>query len=253
MSTEVNVAGYLERIGLDSAPSLDLAGLSTLMSAHLTTVPFENVDVAAGRTVRTDLEWSLDKVVNRRRGGWCFELNGAFGALLDALGFSVMRLGAAVLLDGPNTVIDHLMLEVQLDRSYLVDVGFGDGFTKPLDLNEREVQDGGVAAFELIPSSQGLTLTRHDDTGFPVPQYRFRRVALELSDFDASSDHLQSDPTLQWSKAPFATRLVNGGPTRLTLLPKVIKEITPSGTTETPVESQDWDALLLDKFGIALS
>ncbi len=251
MSNEVDVPRYLQRIGLDSAPTLDLVGLSALMSAHLSTVPFENLDVAAGTPVRTDLEWSLDKVVTRSRGGWCFELNGAFGALLEALGFSVMRLGAAVLLDGPNAVIDHLMLEVQLDRSYLVDVGFGDSFSIPLDLNQQGPQDGGVGTFEFIPSSQGLTLTRHDDSGFPEPQYRFRRVALQLTDFDASSQHLQTDPTLQWSKAPFATRLVDGGPVRLTLLPTLLKEITPQGTTETQVAEEDWDAVLLERFGLA--
>ncbi len=250
MSSEVDVERYLRRIGLDAAPALDLAGLSALMSAHLSTVPFENLDVVAGTTVRTDLAWSLDKVVNRRRGGWCFELNGAFGALLEALGFSVMRLGAAVLLDGPNAIVDHLMLEVQLDRSYLVDVGFGDSFAVPLDLNQRGPQDGGVAPFELIPSSQGLTLTRHDESGFPEPQYRFRRVALELADFDAASQHLQTDPLLKWSTSPFATRLVDGGPLRLTLLPTVYKEITPEGTTETPVSAEEWDTILLERFGL---
>ena len=75
-------------------------------------------------------------------------------------------------------------------------------------------------------------------------------MALELADFDASSQHLQTDPLLKWSTSPFATRLVDGGPVRLTLLPTVFKEITPDGTTETPVDAEDWDSILLDKFGL---
>jgi len=252
MSNEVDVNRYLKRIGLNTEPTLDLAGLTTLMQAHLTTVPFENLDVFAGVPVRTDLEWSLDKVVDQNRGGWCFELNGAFGALLDALGFSVTRIGAAVLLGGPNTTVDHLSLDVQLDRSYLVDVGFGDSFSVPLDLNVRGPQDGGVATFEFFDSTQGLTLTRHDESGFPEPQYRFRRVALGLSDFDSASDQLRSDTSLQWSKSPFATRLIEGGPKRLTLLPKVLKEVTPEGSTETPIAPDEWDTVLLEQFGLSL-
>lgn len=247
---DLDVAAYLNRIGLDAPPSIDIDGLTMLMRAHLSTVAFENLDVFGGTPVRTDLPWSVDKIVGRKRGGWCFELNGAFGALLESLGFAVTRLGAAVLLSGPTTVIDHLMLEVQLDCSYLVDVGFGDSFSTPLDLNVRGPQDGGVATFELIASSQGLTLTRHDTDGFPEPQYRFKRVAHQLSDFDAASTHLQTDRTLTWSKGPFATRLVDGGPRRITLLHDRLKQIGPDGVTETPVASDDWDQHLHDHFGM---
>ena len=98
----MDVDRYLDRIGYTGPIRLDVACLEALQRAHMTAAPFENLDVSRGRPVRTDVEWGLDKVVDRRRGGWCFELNGAFSVLLEALGFSVTRLGAAVLRNGPR-------------------------------------------------------------------------------------------------------------------------------------------------------
>lgn len=243
---------YLARIGLDAAPPVARDGLTVLQRAHLTTVPFENLDVFDGIRVRTDLEWSFDKIINHRRGGWCFEVNGAFGALLEALGFAVVRLGAAVLLDGPSVIVDHQTLEVVIDKiPYLVDVGFGDSFASPLELNATGPQDGHTGTFEFIASSQGLTLTRHDDDGVPVPQYRFKRTVRDLADFDEASDRLQSDRSLHWSEKPFATRLIDGGPERITLLRNRLKYSGPEGTTEEPVDSSEWDDVLQSRFDIS--
>ena len=146
----LDVERYLDRIGFTKSVAVDLPALEDLQRAHLSHVAFENLHVAARLGVRTDLQWSLSKIVDQQRGGWCFEVNGAFGALLEALGFEVIRLGAAVLLAGPTTVIDHLTLEVMLDEPFLVDVGFGESFVRPLALNRRGPQDGGIGPFEFL-------------------------------------------------------------------------------------------------------
>lgn len=247
----IDAERYLGRIGFDRPVLNDVATLEALQRAHMTAVPFENLHVFARIGVRTDLEWSLTKIVDQGRGGWCFENNGAFGALLAALGFDVIRLGAAVLLDGPNTVIDHHCLEVGLDTPYLVDVGFGESFIRPLDLNSRDPQDGGIGTFELIDSSEGITLTRHEN-GVPVPQYRFRRVAHELSDFEAASQRLAADPDLHWSAKPFATRLIDGGPERVTLLKDRLKFHRGGSTDESPVAPEDWAATLEQWFSLSM-
>ena len=249
-TTGVDVDRYLARIGFSSAPEPTLETLAALQRAHLTTVPFENLDVYHGVPVRTDTDWSLAKIVDRNRGGWCFENNGAFAALLEALGFEVVRLGAAVLLGGPNQLIDHLTIEVMLDKAYLVDVGFGDSFICPLELNRRGPQDGGTGTFELIDSSQGLTLTEHHD-GVPAPLFRFRRVHHAMADFEPASQRLQSDPELHWSQKPFATRLLGGGPDRVTLLGDRLKLRRDGVETVTPVAPDAWDATLREWFDIA--
>lgn len=245
----VDVDAYLRRIDFRRDPTVDLDTLTALQRAHLTAVPFENLHVFHRLGVRTDDEWSVTKIVDHGRGGWCFENNGAFAALLEALGFRVARLGAAVLLGGPNAVIDHLTLEVTLDEAYLVDVGFGDSFIVPLRLNDESPQDGGTGTFELIPSAQGTTLTEHED-GVPRALYRFKRITRRMSDFDEASDRLQSDRTLHWSQKPFATRLIDGGPDRVTLLADRLKLTTGGGVTETPVAPEEWDDVLEQWFSM---
>lgn len=245
---------YLDRIGFTDTPSNDLRTLAALQRAHLSTVPFENLAVVRGEPVSTSVAWSLPKILERRQGGWCFELNGAFAVLLESLGFTVRRLGAAVLLNGPNELIDHLTLEVQLDQPYLVDVGFGESFITPLRLNDRAPQDGGSGWFQFIDSAQGLTLTRlegdgdGEGDGIPVPQFRFRRVTHTMEDFGEASDRLRTDPTLHWSQKPFATRLVDGGPRRVTLLTDRLKYHGDGDQSESPVAADDWEQTLHELF-----
>ena len=205
---EATRARYLHRLGVEAPRSLDLASLTDLMRAHLVAVPFENLDVFYQRPVRTDIEWSVAKILDRTRGGWCFELNGAFGALLRSLGFEVRHLGAAVLLNGPNSTLDHLCLEVRLDQPYLVDVGFGDTFISPLELNTGTEQDGGNGAYQFIASPIGTTLARLVG-GVPEASYRFKRVSHELADFDPASEALAGDADGHFRKGPLVTRLLD--------------------------------------------
>lgn len=244
----VDVDRYLERIGYSGPTSPGLEVLESLQRAHMTAAAFENLDVFHQRPVRTDLDHSLAKIVNGGRGGWCFELNGAFSALLKALGFDVALLGAAVLLEGPSRTVDHLTLEVTLDQPYLVDVGFGDSFIRPLAINDRQAQDGISGQFQFMASPEGLALTTIDDDGLPSPQYRFRRVNLQLSDFNEASSRLQGDRSLHWRQKPFATRLLDGGPDRVTLLSDRLKLKRGDGIEELPVMTNQWDDVLTEWF-----
>lgn len=238
---------YLERIGAERPGRLDVESLAALQHAHLVAVPFENIDVFDRVPVTVDEDANVAKIVDRGRGGWCFEANGGFAWLLDELGFSVRRLGAAVLLDGPNTLVDHLAIEVQLDRPYLVDVGFGDSFTQPLDLGSGDPQDGGKAMFQLLPSPQGTTLAEIED-GLPAARYRFKRVAHELAEFAVASQRLYDDADAHWQRWPFATRLLGDGADRVTLLADRLKIRRGDETVETPVLESEWDDVLAEWF-----
>ena len=231
---------YLNRIGLSEAPPVDVDGLELLQRAHLTEVPFENLDVYAGRGVGTGLDWSLPKIVDRRRGGWCFELNGAFSGLLRALGFDVRRLGATVLLPHASSYVSHLTLEVTLDVPYLVDVGFGDTFIKPLRLDLEEPQDGGCGSFVIASDADGRTLFLVEDDGSLSPQYRFGPGEWALEDFSTASERLQAEPSLSWTESRFATRLLSGGPDRVTLLKDRIKFRRDGDWTTEPIATADW-------------
>jgi N-hydroxyarylamine O-acetyltransferase len=247
----IDVAAYLERISFGGTPRVDLATLTELQQLHMTAVPFENLDVALGSGVTVDAAAAIDKIVEQGRGGWCFEVNAAFGTLLTALGFDVLLLGAAVLLSGPTRVIDHVALEVLLDQPYLTDVGFGESFTRPLGLNVAGPQAGGDGDYEFIPSPQGTTLAKLDD-GVPVAQYRFKRVAHALQQFEPASDALQADAAGKWRTKPFATRLLDGGPDRATLTRNRLKVTRGGVQTEQAVPADEWHGVLHDWFGIRL-
>ena len=191
-------------------------------------------------------------MVDEGRGGWCFELNGAFGTLLAALGFKVTMLAAGVLLDGgiPPTEPDHLTLRVDLDQPYLVDVGFGDSFIRPLELDESDPQDGIDASYRLRHDGEFRILEKSSEEGWE-PQYQFNLEARALDDFTPRSDYLQTTPSKHWTKAPFATRLVDGGPDRVWLLHNRLKLRRNGDTSVAPVAEDRWAATLSDWFGMS--
>ncbi len=247
----MDVDRYLNRIGLPERPPADVDGLELLQRAHLSAVPFENLDVFNRRGVRTDHAWSIEKIVERGRGGWCFELNGAFSELLRRLGFSVRRLAATVLYGNRSPMPTHLTIEVALDRPYLVDVGFGDSFIKPLPLDSPGPHDGGTEAYGFVFGGDGTTLISWDETGAAVGHYRFDHIPRSLTDFDAASHWLQTEPGLQWTETPFATRLLEGGPDRVTLLEDRLRLRRGDEWTEEPVATEDWAKFLRRWFEMA--
>ncbi|HEU4894855.1 MAG TPA: arylamine N-acetyltransferase [Acidimicrobiia bacterium] len=247
----MNVEAYLDRIGLAGPIAPDLEGLERLQRAHLSTVPFENLDVYARRGVSTDDAVTVDKVVARRRGGWCFELNGAFAALLASLGYHVERYAATVLSPPISPIPTHLTLQVTLDRPYLVDVGFGDSFIRPLPLDSPGPHDGGSGRFRFAFERGVTTLFSLDDEGTSTPQFRFASVALQPDDFEEASNHLQTAPGLRWTKTRFATRLIDGGPDRVTLLEDEIKFRRDGVWVGRPVAADTWPGLLAEWFDLS--
>ena len=242
---------YLVRIGLDSPPPLDIGGLEALQRAHLTRVPFENLHVFHHRGVRTGADWSIPKIVDEGRGGWCFELNGAFAVLLEAIGFEVTLLGATVLLDGssPGPAPDHATIRVDLDRPYLVDVGFGNSFILPLPLDNDGPHDGGPHRYRFSREDEQTTLQMETGDAW-VPQYRFSMSPVTSADFDPSNHHLQTAPGVGFQKAPFATRLLEGGPDRVTLVHDLLKIRRGGDWVETRVTDDEWAEVLREWFGM---
>ena len=109
---QMNIRSYLERIGYDRPVRLDIESLFGLHRTHLLTVPFENLDIHAGVPIQLDEKALWDKIVARRRGGFCYELNGMFAWLLKQIGFEVIYLNGRVYnADGQRgRDFDHLTL-----------------------------------------------------------------------------------------------------------------------------------------------
>src|SRR6266478_9803210 len=140
----MKIKAYLQRINYTGSLDPSAETLRGLQLAHQRTVPFENLSIHAGELIVLDDQALFEKIVERGRGGFCYELNGLFAALLRALGFEVAMLSAQVAnaegIFGPD--FDHMTLMVAPADRWLVDVGFGDSFLEPLRLDEESTQGG---------------------------------------------------------------------------------------------------------------
>ncbi|MFE5541544.1 arylamine N-acetyltransferase [Streptomyces sp. NPDC056492] len=174
---------YLARIGASRPAKADLASLAELTERHVLTVPFENLDYHLGQEIHLD-ERAVEKIVHQGRGGACYEVNPAFGLLLEALGFQVEILSARVHRPGGlGAPLGHLMLRVTVDgAAYLVDVGFRRNARRPLLLGTGAVQYDPQGAFAFGPENQGeFDLFLDGD-----PMYRVDGRARELGEFRPS-------------------------------------------------------------------
>jgi N-hydroxyarylamine O-acetyltransferase len=174
----LELSAYLHRIRFDGSVRPDLATLRAIHRAHQYAIPFENLDVLLRRPVVLDLEANYDKIVCRRRGGWCYEMNGVMGWALKEIGFEVMRMSAGVMRvqAGDAQLGNHLCLLVRLDQPYLVDVGFGGSLAEPLPLvaSEREDRPYHLGLSELGDSYWRFAEIAHGDDD--VFSFDFRAV-----------------------------------------------------------------------------
>ncbi len=244
---------YLARLGVDIAGRRpDEALLAEMQMAHLIAVPFENLDVFHRRGVRTDVDWSLPKIVERLRGGWCFEVNGAFGWLLRQVGFEVDYVSCRVLNDdGCEPELDHCALVVHIDgQRWFVDVGFGDCCMCPIPLVTGE-HHGIPRPARCRIEPEGFVITERMLDGSWEDQLLSSFAPLNLDAFTPRSDYLQTTPGLSWSEKVFATRATDVGGSRITLRSNVLRTRAGVGEfVEQPVAPDEWSGLLAGHFGL---
>src|ERR1700748_2734659 len=177
------VLASVDGVGVTTPAAGNAAGLRTLHQAHQRTVPFENLSIHLAEPISLDEPDLIDKVVRRRRGGFCYELTGAFALLLEALGAQVSRVGARVHGEaGLSPPLDHLALVVRpADGTgpWLADVGFGSHSDYPLLLDARDDQDDPAGRFRLADASGGDLEVLKDGK----PQYRIQTRERALGDW----------------------------------------------------------------------
>lgn len=189
-----NVRKYLRRIKYKGRLLVDASTLRALHYAHLGEVPFESLDISIGRPVSLNRDTIYEKIVQRSRGGYCYELNGCFAQLLRELGFSVQLLPAQALDPegqyGPP--MEHMTLLVSLEKQWLVDVGFQDPFLYPLPLEDDTPQPQG----EYFYTIQGNEVVRKRMNASPNEMwrtlYRFDKTPKLLRDFSEMNTYHQT-------------------------------------------------------------
>lgn len=232
---KIDIAAYCARVGVNGPLAPTVATLRRLHHAHMLAVPFENLDIHWGRPIVLDEARLFEKLVVQRRGGFCYEQNGLFAAVLRELGFKVDLLEARV---GENTwedslPWDHMALQVTLKERWLADVGFGDGFHEPLLLDEvgPQARTDGIWRVQ-HDGCEGLhaSLTAAGDW---KPVYRFRLRPCQLADFTPGCEYHQHSPESHFMRQRVCSLATQTG--RITLNDRrlIVTDGFPSRATAT--------------------
>jgi N-hydroxyarylamine O-acetyltransferase len=201
----VDLAAYFARTGHSGSRAPTRATLAALVYRHTLSIPFENIDAYLGRRVSLKPQAVFDKLVRRRRGGWCFEQNLLLGEVLRALGFDVTDLAARVLLGrdvNDITPRSHRVLMVRLEgRSWLADVGFGAQLTPTdvLDFALESAQPTPHGAYRLLDIG-GERRLEAEVAGQWLPLFRFDLQPQRPIDFEAANFQLVHDPASHFTQ-----------------------------------------------------
>lgn len=241
---------YLERIGHPGQPGADLAGVTGLLRHQLRAVPFENLDVRAGRGVSLEPEAIVDKIVRRRRGGYCYELNGLFAMALAALGIEYRFVGCRPMTYPARRPRTHMALLARLDgEDWLCDAGFGSyGLRAPMRLAEAgEVrQDDDV--FQLAPMNDREYRLRARVEGDWADQYCFDLGHHEWVDFLPANWLNSTHPETLFTRHLVVMRQTPEG--RVILFDDRLKTVVGGETTTRAVSEAERPGLLAALFGL---
>ena len=247
---------YLARIEYRGPfePTLDV--LRGMHAAHMFAVPFENLDIIPlHRPIRLDEAALWRKIVEERRGGFCYELNGMFAWLLKQAGFDVTYLNARVFSrDGTLGIdFDHLALLVRLPgdgQRWLADVGFGDSFVEPLRLEAGE-QPQGLRAYRLEKAGDGYITWQRNYDGSWEREYFFDLAPRSFpKDYEAGCTYHQRSPASSFTRSSVISRATPRG--RISLQENRLIVTEDGKRSDWEVRPGEWPAKLMEHFGILL-
>jgi N-hydroxyarylamine O-acetyltransferase len=260
---EVDVLGYLRRLGLDATGRPTVEQLTVLHRAHTERVPYTSLDIHLGRATTVDPQESAERVVRTGRAGYCFHSNGAFAALLTALGYDVRWHVAAVqplkLPAPPGRIGNHLGLTVHglpspaaPEGVWLVDVGLGDALHEPLPLVAGTYRQHPLE-LSLEPSgvAPGGWRLQHDPNGAFTGMDLWPESA-RPDDFAATHDELSTSPTSGFVRVLVVA--VRTGETVTVLRGCLLRVVGPDRqVTETEVTDRAaWFATVVDRLRLPL-
>ena len=243
----MKLENYLQRIHYTGPLAPTEATLRQLHRAHLLAIPYENLDIHLGRRLTLDIEHIYTKIVERGRGGWCYEMNGLFAWALRELGFDVTLLGSSVgePAQGAGGDHEHLILLVQLAQPWLVDVGFGNAFLEPLPLQPGSYQQSFLN-FRLEEADGNWFFHNHPQNG---KGYGFTCLPRQLPEFATRCHELQTSPESGFVKATVCYRFTDDG--IVTLRGVIFKRYQATSITEEEIITQPrYRQVLAEIFGL---
>lgn len=252
----MHIEKYLARLDVHLEPEPRVATLRRLHRAHMQMIPFENLDIHLGQKILLEDEHLFAKIVDRQRGGICYELNGLFARFLTEIGFNVALVAAEVFREDGTTgpMFDHMALLVDVDGDrYLADVGFGDSFTAPLRLSDTgdQPQDGRVYRVQRDASTFTVMVGSGASNGSMKPSFKFSTKPRQLSDFNEMCAFHQTSDESHFTRKEVCSRATSTG--RITLSGSQLIETNSGLRNVVDLASyEERQRVLIKHFGIVL-
>lgn len=225
-----------------------------LHKQHLFNIPFENLDIHYGKKIILDKNKLFDKIILNGRGGYCYELNGLFYFLLKELGFNV-KMHSARVNNGKQAwgkEFDHLVLTVDMEDLWLVDVGFGDNFIEPLRVFDRNIQHDSNGRYVINEYQENfLKLSGSSDNGSFSDGYIFTLKERKWKDFESMNEYHQTSPESHFTQKKVCSIPVDSGRITLTDKKLIISKNGKKKISEVPDEA-DFIKKLKKYFGITI-
>jgi N-hydroxyarylamine O-acetyltransferase len=250
----MNTEKYLRRIGIEiSDITANVESLNFLQKQHLLNVPFENLDIHWKRPILLDTARFYKKIVEEKRGGFCYELNGLFCELLNKVGFPSRMVSArAATADGDfSAEYDHMAILTRIDgEDFLVDVGFGAFAAEPLRLVSDAAQTDETGEFLIKKRADGYFEVVKKDGESWKSEYIFKASAHDLAEFAEMCNYHQTSPESHFTRGKVCSLMLAGGG-RKTLTDKKFIETRNGAKSETEIASEEeFNALLAREFQI---
>ncbi|HEX8736983.1 MAG TPA: arylamine N-acetyltransferase [Pyrinomonadaceae bacterium] len=249
----MNAKEYLRRIGIDeSSLSASSENLKLLQKRHLLRIPFENLDIHWRRPIVLDAENFYRKIVEEKRGGFCYELNGLFYNLLREIGFQSRMISARVAAgeNGFSAEYDHMAILTETEgEEYLGDVGFGSFSAEPLRfvLDLEQADANGVFTIKKYDENYFEVLKK--DAGIWKSEYIFTTSGRDLSEFAAMCRFHQTSPESHFTRGKICSLMTEKG--RRTLTDKKFIETGNGERKELSIDSEEqFNEILVREFQI---
>ena len=247
----MDVQAYLNRIDFDDTIALHKNVLFKLQRKHLLNVPFENLDIHYNRKIKLSVPAIYQKIINEKRGGFCYELNGLFHSLLKQIGFDAKLISARVHIkdDDYSPEYDHLAIIVNLEnKQFLVDVGFGKFSLEPLKLEMNQTISDSFGKFQFDKFNKEYYRINEVKDNNVLPQYIFKNEERKLSEFTKRCEFHQTSEHSHFTKKKLISIAKTNG--RITLNNSQLKITHLENEEEINFDEREFESKLKHYFKI---
>lgn len=245
----MNEEKYLRRIGIkDKKIAINLENLKFLQRQHLLNVPFENLDIHWKRPIILNEESFYQKIVEQKRGGFCYELNGLFAKLLNEIGLQSKLISARVAKNEGEfgAEKDHMAILTYIEgEKYLVDVGFGSFIAEPLELILDVEQQDATGTYLIKRRADDYFSVAKKDGEKWKDVFIFKSENYDLKDFSEMCNFHQTSPESHFTRNRVCSLMTAKG--RKNLTDKKFIETSNGEKIEKTVESEKEFNFILDR------